>query len=362
MVLSEAGHSSASSEREATSNPMIQPLTVSIVISNYNYSHFVAEAIDSALAQTYPNIEVIVVDDGSTDNSRQVIKSREDKIRAIFKANGGHGSAINAGFAASTGNLVMFLDSDDVLRPNAIETVVREWGPNTARILLALEHTDTNGKSTGRVIGGEALPSPVLGSFGVGSPTSGNVFSRDALERIIPMPEALWKTCPDYYLVAAGLFGEIKGLRQPLVKYRVHGNNDHLRADPLFVIRHRLHLDLILYDTLVQLTGGKIASLRKWLGTCPEHWVYRIASLREKPEDHPWPDSLSGLTAQAIMATWRQPGRNFRRRLAYTVFALGYATLPKKATRIMGEIERGERRLAFRRLLGGRKPVGAGNY
>ena len=81
----------------------VAPL-VSIVINNYNYGRFVGSAIESALEQSYSNTEVIVVDDGSTDTSREVIASFGDRIGAVLKANGGQASAYNAGFAASKGD------------------------------------------------------------------------------------------------------------------------------------------------------------------------------------------------------------------------------------------------------------------
>src|SRR5271154_6940087 len=96
---------------------------VSIVITNYNYGRYLRAAIDSALAQTYPRVEVIVVDDGSSDSSPQTIASYGTRIVPIIKTNGGHGSALNAGFVASRGTLVMFLDADDELLPEAAEQV-----------------------------------------------------------------------------------------------------------------------------------------------------------------------------------------------------------------------------------------------
>ncbi len=84
---------------------MNKPLA-SILINNYNYGRFLHEAIDSALSQTYPHTEVIVVDDGSTDNSREIIASYEDQIIPVLKENGGQASALNAGFAASRGEIV----------------------------------------------------------------------------------------------------------------------------------------------------------------------------------------------------------------------------------------------------------------
>ena len=89
------------------------PPLATILINNYNYAPFLREAIESALSQTYHPIEIIVVDDGSTDNSRAIISSYGTKLTAIFKENGGQASAFNAGVAAGNGDLYFFLDSDD---------------------------------------------------------------------------------------------------------------------------------------------------------------------------------------------------------------------------------------------------------
>src|SRR5436853_5073279 len=100
-----------------------QPLA-SIVISSYNYGRYLPAAIDSALAQTYAPREVIVVDDGSTDDSRAVIARYGGEVTAVLKENGGQASAFNAGLRASRGEVVCFLDSDDVLLPRAVELAV----------------------------------------------------------------------------------------------------------------------------------------------------------------------------------------------------------------------------------------------
>jgi len=76
-------------------------LLVTILINNYNYGRFLRQAIDSALNQTHANVDVLVVDDGSTDESRDVIDSYGDRIRSIFKENGGQASTFKAGFPAS---------------------------------------------------------------------------------------------------------------------------------------------------------------------------------------------------------------------------------------------------------------------
>jgi glycosyltransferase involved in cell wall biosynthesis len=94
---------------------------VSVVIPTYNYGHYVGEAIDSALAQTYPAVEVIVVDDGSTDNTRERLAVYGDRIRSIHQANAGLSAARNTGIQAAKGQYVAFLDSDDAFHPRKLE-------------------------------------------------------------------------------------------------------------------------------------------------------------------------------------------------------------------------------------------------
>ena len=100
------------------------PPLVSIVINNYNYASFVGQAIDSALNQSYGKVEVIVVDDGSKDNSRDIINSYGDKIVPVFQENGGQAAAFNAGFAHSSGDIICLLDADDLVLQNRAEQVV----------------------------------------------------------------------------------------------------------------------------------------------------------------------------------------------------------------------------------------------
>ena len=108
------------------STPKTNPL-VSILINNYNYGSFISQSIDSALNQTYPHVEVIVIDDGSQDNSPDVIRSYGDKIIPVLKANGGQASALNAGFAKSSGDIICLLDADDIYLPHKVDEVVRAF-------------------------------------------------------------------------------------------------------------------------------------------------------------------------------------------------------------------------------------------
>ena len=209
---------------------------VSIVISSFNYGRFLAGAIDSALAQAYPHTEVIVVDDGSTDDSRAVIARYGSRILPVLKNNGGQGSALNAGFAASRGEVVLFLDSDDLLLPTAAERAVEALRePGAAKVHCPMRVIDEAGKETGRIVpGGELAEGNLLDlvlregpdSYGW-SPTSGNAWSRRYLSQVLPMPEQAYRTCPDLHLTAwVAFFGSVRRVIDPQSLWRVHGGNN----------------------------------------------------------------------------------------------------------------------------------------
>src|ERR1700684_3263777 len=106
-----------------------EPL-VSILVSNYNYGRFISDTIKSALDQTYSNIELIICDDCSTDNSVEVIEEyarRDSRLHLIRKANGGQSSGFNAAFAASRGEIIALLDSDDIFLPHKVERIVANF-------------------------------------------------------------------------------------------------------------------------------------------------------------------------------------------------------------------------------------------
>src|SRR5262249_9172120 len=125
----------------------------SIIITNYNYGRFLEQAVESALGQTYPRTEVIIVDDGSTDNSREILAGYARHIQVILKQNGGQASAFNGGLRRSGGDVVLLLDADDLLLPTALERAVSllaEGG--AAKVHWPLWVVDDQGKKTGVVI------------------------------------------------------------------------------------------------------------------------------------------------------------------------------------------------------------------
>lgn len=209
---------------------------ISVLLNNYNYGRFLGEAIASVLAQEYQDFELIIVDDGSTDNSEEIIDSFSDeRIRKIRKANGGQLSAFNRGFAESRGKILCFLDSDDVYPPGYLQTVAAFYAENPGCGCL-LGQVEYFGSRTGS---GEPRhhPGALAGNpFAViadyrwmGTPTSAYSIRRSYAEKFLPYPngEKYWRVRADDLLVwGAELAGAAKyAFTSPRVKYRVHGGN-----------------------------------------------------------------------------------------------------------------------------------------
>ena len=100
----------------------VQNTLISIIIPCYNHATFLTKAIESVLTQNYKNVEIIVVDDESSDNTKEVAESYGDPVRYVYKKNGGLSAARNTGLEYIQGNYVVFLDADDWLYPNALQT------------------------------------------------------------------------------------------------------------------------------------------------------------------------------------------------------------------------------------------------
>ena len=203
-------------------------LLVSILINNYNYGRFLSEAIDSALNQTYRNIEVIVVDDGSVDESRETIGMYGNRIISVLKENGGQASAFNAGIATCRGEIICMLDADDFFHPYKVERVVPYCEPGSL-LYHRLQVQPGN-----EVIPDEIAPRTDYYRHAqryrfvrfVGSPTSGLVIRRDLALRLIPLPtDHVGFSADDFIVRGAALVGEIIGIPDVLATYRVHGEN-----------------------------------------------------------------------------------------------------------------------------------------
>ncbi|MFB1489379.1 MULTISPECIES: glycosyltransferase family 2 protein [unclassified Thiocapsa] len=212
----------------------IDPLLVSVIIANFNYADFVGTAIASALGQTYQRIEVIVVDDGSTDRSFDEISRFLPRIEFIQANHQGQIGACLEGLRRSSGEIVIFLDADDALLPDAVEILTRPFRDRTdvVKVQGYMSVVDRDGRGTGTCIP-KLLPAsgdyfeltlnhgllPMPFAF-----TSGNAWSRGYLQQLLPLPTVGW--LDNYLHDLAPLYGRIESVREIVVQYRVHGKND----------------------------------------------------------------------------------------------------------------------------------------
>jgi glycosyltransferase involved in cell wall biosynthesis len=209
--------------------------SVSVVVNNYNYAQYLRAAIDSALAQTHPRTEVVVVDDGSTDESRAIMASYGDWITPVFKENGGQASAFNAALPVTRGEVVLFLDADDQLLPMAVEAAASYFDdPEVVNVHWPLWVVTADGRRTGAVLPDRPLADGDLRDVVIrdgpdsyqGVPTSGNAWSRRFLNQVLPAPEPEYRQGADGYLITlAPLHGRLRTVREPQGCYRVHGSN-----------------------------------------------------------------------------------------------------------------------------------------
>jgi glycosyltransferase involved in cell wall biosynthesis len=211
---------------------MVNNYKISIVINNYNYERFLRTAIESVLMQTVAPWEIIVVDDGSTDNSLALIALYKEKVKVISKANGGQASAFNAGYQQSSGDWIWFVDADDLLTPNAIKLAISAIESGVVKLHSPLLVVDRDGLQTGSLIPGPELSegSVIQELIENGDyrwpPTTGNVFSRELMDAAMPIPEARYRLCADFYLCSfAAVFGKIKTIKEPVGFYRTHDSN-----------------------------------------------------------------------------------------------------------------------------------------
>lgn len=212
-----------------------QPL-ISVIMSSYNHAPFLGEAVESVLAQTYQRFEIIICDDGSTDNSRAVIEryaQRDSRIRPLYKSNGGQASAWNLAYEASRGEVISFLDSDDLFSYNKLEAIVSACNSHPAAGLLhhRLDPIARANEITGRPIpdildsGWLADKAIQSGGWGGWASTSGISLRREVADQLFPVPEYLRWFGDVYIAGSAQYLTEFAALPDHLAQYRVHGAN-----------------------------------------------------------------------------------------------------------------------------------------
>ncbi len=350
-------------------NSLPDDLIVDIVINNHNYGAFLPESIESARAQTHGRVNVIAVDDGSTDDSPRILAACEDEIDVVLKENGGQASAINAGMQRSKGDVVIFLDADDVLRPDAAARVAAEFAANErlSKVQMRMETIDAEGRATGKLKPDPHLPLPGgdLRAAELAQPydlvwmaTSANAFRAAAVRRILPVPERSYPvTGADWYLVhLTALLGEVASLEEIGAGYRVHGANSYELQ--------RERLDLSHLRQAIEFAAATSEQLLRLAGELdlphPSHILSiadlanRMISLRLEPSRHPLAgDTRRGLAADAVRAAGRRQGASLALKAAFVAWFAAMAIAPRDLARRLAELFIfPARRAALNRLLG----------
>jgi glycosyltransferase involved in cell wall biosynthesis len=298
------------------------PPSVDVLITNHDYARYLPAAIESACAQTHPDVNVVVVDDGSTDSSREVLGGFEDRIEVVLKEQGGQASALNAGLERCHGEVLLVLDADDFLRPEAAARVAAAFAgrPELSKVQFPMAIVDAEGTPTGEVKPGGHLRAPVGDQRRAELafpfdlpwlPGGGTGFRTEAVRRILPIPAADYpRSGADWYLVhLTALLGEAALLDEVCASYRVHGGNayeqdrdeidlDHLRESIAFAAVTTRSLEA-LADELGLERPRRILSY--------SDLANRLVSLRLEPGRHPVAgERRSALLADALRATRRR--------------------------------------------------------
>jgi glycosyltransferase involved in cell wall biosynthesis len=323
---------------------MTAPL-VSIVVINFNYGRFLERAVTSALSQNYRPLEVVVVDDGSTDDSLEILKKFEGRITLVAKSQGGHVSAFNAGFTAAGGEVLFFLDADDLLHPDCVTKVMAVWRPSLSKVQFRLDTIDANEVN-------QQLPFPFYAKtldnpeikrrslrFGYypWPVSSGNAFARTFVARVAPIPQERIFKSPDGFLnKMAPLYGEVAVLDAVLGAYRVHGRNIWAQSGAGInrdTFPRTVRFDAILHHEFVTVASELGYAVRGYGSQMVPQWIEnRMLSLRLCPARHPIEgDTRSRVLQLGLRSAVVAPDFSVVGRLSWAAWFIALAVLPEQA-------------------------------
>lgn len=233
----------------------------SVILSSYNYGRFLQQAIDSVLAQTHAHFELLIIDDGSTDHSREILAAQSDpRVQVLLQDNQGQATAWNRAFALSRGELIFFLDSDDWWDPHKLTVMVRAYAAAHSKPAL-LQHnlTAVRGESHSpwrrTLASGDCFAEMrATGQISFFVTSTGLCLPRWVCAKVFPVPEEL-RISPDAFVTRVAMaFGAVLSLGEPLGYLRLHGDNagmtqsqafhDDLRARLIFPALNRRYREL----------------------------------------------------------------------------------------------------------------------
>jgi glycosyltransferase involved in cell wall biosynthesis len=315
---------------------------LSVVIANYNYERYVAAAIESALALRWDDVEVVVVDDGSTDGSRAVIERYADRVAVLLTENATQRVAANRGYARCTGDVVVFLDSDDLLPPDMPSLLAAVWSPAVSKAQFRMQRIDEAGMAIGTPFPEfRQVPTPEdirrwasATSAYPTPPGSGNAYARSFLDRIFPVGAGVGDAADSACLAAAPFFGDVVTVPE-VVGYRRHGANDsNLMADvgrfPREVERARHR-----WRFAQGACGNNAAEIdERPLFRSRELLQLRVAARRVAPAARPLPgDGPARMLRDAVLAPFQAGPEPLRRRVVIAGWCVATLVAPERVAR-----------------------------
>ncbi len=238
---------------------MPEPL-VTVLIDAYNYGHFIEEAIDSVLSQDFPmeQVEVLVVDDGSTDDTAERVKKYGSRIQYFYKPNGGQASAFNLGMQKARGEIVAILDADDYWLPQKLRRITEEFEkyPDAGMVYHRLQ--EYNARTGERIDSAFVAVSGMLPANResllsyIFYPSSALAFRRRCLDPLLPIPEGLTIQADSHLSGLIIFLAPIIAIGESLAVYRVHGNNLFFAQDTEDFTAERARRRIATRDTLIK--------------------------------------------------------------------------------------------------------------
>lgn len=211
---------------------MGKPL-ITVLITTYNYGRFIDEAVESVLVQDYPQdkVQIVVVDDGSTDDTAERVRKYGSRVEYLYQSNGGQASALNLGFEKARGEIVLLLDADDFFLRGKVRRITEAFERDSKigmvyhRLLEWDTYTDERRECDFTPVSGDVYAIPEQFFFYVPLPTSGVCFRRRFVNRLLPIPGRIRMLADAFLTNLIPFVASILAIPEPLAVYRFHGRN-----------------------------------------------------------------------------------------------------------------------------------------
>ena len=235
---------------------------VTVLIDTYNHERFIEQALVSVLEQDFPadDVEILVVDDGSTDRTPEIVRKFEPRVRLLRKANGGQASAFNTGISEARGEIIAFLDGDDWWMRNKLTRVTQAMRANPALGIvghgIVMTYLDGREQSETLRDGFHFQADTLEGALlfrrrGAFLGTSRMTIRTKLLREIGPVPEALIVQADEYLYTLASVLARAQILPKTLTYYRLHESNGfHNLSGDLRLVRRKQAVLAALYRAL----------------------------------------------------------------------------------------------------------------